>query len=81
METLNARLEETQNGWAMATQQAQKLEIAFKKMEREKNEVIQVIIIFYVIIVKSNEAYLEGEVWLKFYNYLDVRRKTFQSII
>ena len=42
LETLNARLEETQNGWAIAQQQVQKLETAFRRMEREKNELIQV---------------------------------------
>ncbi|KAK7087150.1 ELKS/Rab6-interacting/CAST family member 1-like [Littorina saxatilis] len=40
-ETLNARLEETQNGWAIAQQQVQKLELAFRRMEQEKNVLIQ----------------------------------------
>lgn len=42
IETLTARLEETQNNLSTAQRTTDKLEDAFRQMEREKNEMIQV---------------------------------------
>lgn len=42
IETLTARLEETQNNLSIAQRTTDKLEDAFRQMEREKNELIQV---------------------------------------
>ena len=39
---MTSRLEEAQNGWSAAQQQLEKLQAAFRKMEKEKNELIQV---------------------------------------
>ena len=44
LETLSARLEESQNGWGSGQVQLAKVEAAFRRMEREKNEIIQVMI-------------------------------------
>ncbi|RUS69283.1 hypothetical protein EGW08_022955, partial [Elysia chlorotica] len=41
LEALSARLEESQNGWGTDHAQLAKMEAAFRRMEREKNEIIQ----------------------------------------